>query len=55
MRSAFIQELSFSDRLTSIFLDILILLGLIRNQYGNYVIQKALKLAQGGDKDTLIG
>ncbi len=30
------------------------LLGLIRNSFGNYVVQKALKLAYGGYRSALI-
>lgn len=48
----------FPDYLTSIFIDeILIgqkLLELMRNNFGNYVIQKALKTAKGNSKEKLL-
>ncbi len=44
IRSMYIEEISNSDKLS----------GLIRNSYGNYVVQKSLKIAQGKDKTQLI-
>lgn len=39
----YIEEITNSDKLA----------GLIRNSFGNYVVQKALKLSQGNDKQAL--
>ena len=44
MRALLIEELSTSDKLTSS----------IRNQFGNFVVQKSLKIAQGRDREKLI-
>ena len=43
-------SLSVSDNCDSLIYNI----GAIRNSYGNYVIQKALRISQGKDKDVLI-
>jgi len=43
IKSKYIEEITNSDKLS----------GLIRNSYGNYVVQKALKIAQGKDKQFL--
>lgn len=43
-RSIFIREISETPRLFA----------LVSHNYGNFVIQKALKLAQGREKDSLV-
>lgn len=40
VRNLYIEELALSDKLS----------GLIRNSYGNYVVQKALKIGFGKEK-----
>jgi len=44
MRSLFIEEICKNERLS----------GLIRNSYGNYVVQKALKISKNEDKKMMI-
>jgi hypothetical protein len=54
-KSLYIEELSHSDKLSGNLKFIITLcLGLIRNSYGNYVVQKALKIGVGKDKQALI-
>jgi hypothetical protein len=49
----FIEEVSYMNRVAG--MDIRLTLDLMKNNYGNYVVQKALKLAHSPLKEQLIG
>lgn len=44
VRSQYITELVYCDRLPN----------LIKNSFGNYVIQKSLRVAEGSERDSLV-
>ena len=43
-RSKYISEIAYSDRLVD----------MIKNSFGNYVVQTALRLAEQADKELLV-
>ncbi len=54
MRNEFVKEIRTSEKLSSKLFSLNHILGLMRNSFGNYVVQSTLRISEGAEKDLLM-